>query len=493
MQFTPMRISFFFSLLLLYLPVFAQETPYQPFEVDSIATPRGGIAAFNTFIQANLRKPVAAQAQGSGGVVVLSGVLEPDGHVTNATVAKSFRPDCDQEAMRVFKLFRAWKPAQKQGNAVRQAISLSIVFKPNTPFKYEQGTQILFLDADINLLPDSAAGVRFKELNPIDSQGIPTGDHLIYKLVNNQWEEYARDSLVRKQVPADLTDEPVYAIGHQLSIQKLKGVLFTVSATGLILTERHFEKGQLTDVALTYYANGVLAEKRECVGNKQPFLGWYPNGQIKLVQEIIVDTTPKGFLDFPVIDRVLSFWDSTGRQSVKDGNGTATYYRSVKSYTAPTQQTLLTEHGAYKNSLKQGLWTGHYADNSYSYEEQYDRGVLVSGKASIAGQETNEYRIEDHPPVFPGGMLALQEFLNQTIQYPLPALKDRAEGQVVVSFVVCEDGSLCDYTVVEKVHPSLDREALRVIKKTSGNWIASLQQGRKIRTKCNIPINFRIR
>ncbi|WP_338873034.1 TonB family protein [Spirosoma sp. SC4-14] len=487
-----MRIPFFFGLFLLYIPVFAQQTPYQPFEVDSIATPRGGIAAFNTFIQANLRKPIAAQAQGTGGVVLLSGVLEPDGHITNATVTKSFRPDCDREAMRVFKLFRAWKPAQKQGNAVRQTISLPIMFKPNTPFNYEQGAQISYLDADINLLPDSMAGVRFKELNPIDSLGIPTGDHVIYKLINNKWEEYARDSLVRKLEPTDVAGEAVYTIGHQLSVQKLKGVLFTVSTTGQILTERHFEKGQLTDVALTYYANGVLTEKREYVGNKQPFLGWYPNGQIKLIQEIIADTTPSGFFGFPTIDRVLSFWDSTGRQSVKDGNGTATYYRSVKSYTAPTQQTLLTEQGAYKNSLKQGLWTGHYADNSYSYEEQYDRGVLVSGKSSIAGQETNEYRIDDHPPVFPGGMLALREFISKNIQYPLSALKDRAEGQVVVSFVVCEDGTLCDYTVVEKVHPSLDREALRVIKKTTGNWIPGVSNGKRVRVKYNAPINFHL-
>lgn len=49
---------------------------------------------------------------------------------------------------------------------------------------------------------------------------------------------------------------------------------------------------------------------------------------------------------------------------------------------------------------------------------------------------------------------------------------------------------LCDYEVIKGVHPDIDEEALRVVKKMSGRWKPGVQQGKKVRVKYNMPINF---
>lgn len=116
--------------LLLHLSLaVAQTTVFQLFEADSVAKPRGGIPFFNTFLQTNLRKPTAAQARGEGGRVIISGIVETDGRLTDVKVGRTFQPDCDHEALRVFKLFNAWKPGYKGGKPVRQEVNMPVFLR----------------------------------------------------------------------------------------------------------------------------------------------------------------------------------------------------------------------------------------------------------------------------------------------------------------------------------------------------------------------------
>ncbi len=484
-----MRYLSLFFLILVPSWVVAQPQIYQSFEVDSAAQPRGGIGAFNTFLTANLRKPIMAQVSGVGGVVVLTGVVGLNGYISDVQVTKKLRPDCDREAIRVFKLYNAWKPARKQGEIVYQRVSMPIIFKPNAPLAYVNGKFITYQDADLNVLPDSNERVRFKEVNPLDTNGIPSGDLVLYKLVNSKWEEYARDSLVykRNEQPG-LSGEPTYTIGHQQALLKLNGFICTVDATGKLLTETNYRIGKLAGPQITYHPNGAVAKRHDYGNDKQMILSWYANGQIQQVQERFIGDV----LESSEIDKVTAFWDSSGRQLVKNGTGWAQYHQSVKSYTDKNRETLLVEQGHYKDQLKQGTWTGLYADGSYFYEENYDKGVLIAGKSCIARQDTVPYELEDRHPIFSGGMPALKQFLDKHLFYPISAQKDRVSGQVVVSFAVCTDGTLCDYAVTQSIRADLDREALHVVKKMSGRWIPGIQRGKKVQVKYYLPINFNL-
>ena len=140
---------------------------------------------------------------------------------------------------------------------------------------------------------------------------------------------------------------------------------------------------------------------------------------------------------------------------------------------------------------KSGTWTGRYADGSYFYQEAYADGVCIGGKAKEAGADTITYAKERVQPEYIGGMSKLGQFLAMNIRYPIDAMRSRAQGRVFVSFVVCEDGSLCEHEVIKSAgNRDLDSEALRVVKQMKNNWTPGTQRGRKVRVKYNLPVNF---
>ena len=94
-------------------------------------------------------------------------------------------------------------------------------------------------------------------------------------------------------------------------------------------------------------------------------------------------------------------------------------------------------------------------------------------------------------PQFPGGAPKLFEYLSQNIRYPKEAMESNTQGRVIVSFVVCKDGSICDAKVVKSVSPALDAEGLRVIS-SMPNWTPGTQSGKAVNVKYTVPISFRL-
>jgi TonB family protein len=95
----------------------------------------------------------------------------------------------------------------------------------------------------------------------------------------------------------------------------------------------------------------------------------------------------------------------------------------------------------------------------------------------------------EHQPTYPGGIAKFYDFLSANIKYPVDAKEKKIEGNVHLSFTVETDGSIADIKVERGVAPSIDEEALRVLK-TSNKWIPGMQNGKSVRAKYNIPIKF---
>lgn len=470
------------SILLVYCSsAVAQQTIYQSFDVDSVATPRGDMAFFNTYLQANLRKPIRAEATGIDGRIVMTGVVELNGSVSGVKVMNSIHPDLDREAIRVFSLFNAWKPAQKSGQPVRQQVTFPILFKPNTPFSYVGGARVDYFSSDGKPVIADSSLATFKRVAPIDTNGIPSGDVVVYQLKTKSWKEYFRVPLVRKK-----SGSHTVLVGNQTSGKEWEGQVVILNEAGLVVNRTYYEDGKPAGPQLSYHANGVVSKKKEDLNDRSAIMTWYMNGQIKEMKVgidpyILAQGTP---------DQVTAFWDSTGYAMVKNGNGQATYKILKESLSDTAHHTLFVEQGLYENGFKQGIWTGRYADGSYFYEENYDKGICLGGKARSAAADTVRYSSIDQQPEFPGGMDGLGQFLSKNLSYPRNAQQAGAEGKVFVSFVVCTDGTLCDYEVWKSVHPDLDKEAVRVVQKMSGRWKPGFQRGQKVRVKYSLPINF---
>lgn len=92
---------------------------------------------------------------------------------------------------------------------------------------------------------------------------------------------------------------------------------------------------------------------------------------------------------------------------------------------------------------------------------------------------------------FPGGQAELNKYLSKAINYPEEASDNGISGRVIVSFVVNTNGSIVDVEVLRKVHPALDKEAMRVVKAMPA-WTPASNQGKKVRSKFTLPINFKL-
>lgn len=104
---------------------------------------------------------------------------------------------------------------------------------------------------------------------------------------------------------------------------------------------------------------------------------------------------------------------------------------------------------------------------------------------------TRVYDVVEQMPSFPGGISGLRTYLNQNIRYPAEAQENCVQGRVIVRFVVEKDGHISDVTVLRSVDPSLDKEAVRVIRNMP-RWTPGKQGGEPVRVRYNVPVSFRL-
>lgn len=86
----------------------------------------------------------------------------------------------------------------------------------------------------------------------------------------------------------------------------------------------------------------------------------------------------------------------------------------------------------------------------------------------------------------------LSEYLSKNISYPKIAAENKIEGKVIVQFVVEKDGSISNTSVIKKVGWGMDEEALRVVNNMP-TWKPGKQNGKPIRVKYNLPVNFKLK
>lgn len=92
-------------------------------------------------------------------------------------------------------------------------------------------------------------------------------------------------------------------------------------------------------------------------------------------------------------------------------------------------------------------------------------------------------------PQFPGGHIALVEYLSKNIKFPKEKEKENVRARVVASFTVDKDGSITDAKIVRSQGEAFDNEALRVINGMP-KWIPGTQNGKAVRVKYTLPITF---
>jgi protein TonB len=89
----------------------------------------GGELALRTFIGKAIVYPTVAQENGIQGKVFVTFVVNKDGSVSNAKIARGVDPSLDAEALRVVSTLPKWKPGKQRGVPVRVSYTVPISFK----------------------------------------------------------------------------------------------------------------------------------------------------------------------------------------------------------------------------------------------------------------------------------------------------------------------------------------------------------------------------
>lgn len=105
-----------------------------------------------------------------------------------------------------------------------------------------------------------------------------------------------------------------------------------------------------------------------------------------------------------------------------------------------------------------------------------------------------EYPERTSPEYKKRGMNGFYRYVKKNLIYPEDAKKEGVEGRVFVKFIISESGQVEEspIEVVRGVFPSLDEEAIRLIKE-SGRWKSGTQDGKPVRMVMVLPIIFRLK
>lgn len=110
----------------------------------------------------------------------------------------------------------------------------------------------------------------------------------------------------------------------------------------------------------------------------------------------------------------------------------------------------------------------------------------VEPKASVYS-DTMVYSGPEVMPEFPGGITALEKYIDMT-KKGLPA-DCGTNGSVFVSFIVEKDGSLSNFINLREVNTTCGNDVIASLKKMP-NWKPGMQNGKQVRAKYIIPVKF---
>lgn len=107
-----------------------------------------------------------------------------------------------------------------------------------------------------------------------------------------------------------------------------------------------------------------------------------------------------------------------------------------------------------------------------------------------SAESTEVIRTLTKKPEFQGN---INQFISNNLIYPEIALENDIEGTVILQFVVEKDGTVSKIKKLNNgVHESLVKEAIRVLKLTSGKWLPGKDGNETVEAYLKIPIRFKL-
>ena len=92
-------------------------------------------------------------------------------------------------------------------------------------------------------------------------------------------------------------------------------------------------------------------------------------------------------------------------------------------------------------------------------------------------------------PEFKGGIEKMYEYISTNFQYPEEAQRRSVKGKMEVEFTIEKSGDVTYVGILKGLEESIDEEVLKLLK-AMPRWIPAFQNGRAVKVKYTLPINF---
>ena len=116
-----------------YVPVEVEEEEVEEQQIFQVVEEMpefpGGMAECMKWLSKNMKYPTISQENGVQGRVIVQFVVNRDGSIVDAVLARGVDPYLDKEALRVVGLMPKWKPGKQRGKEVRVKYTLPVMFR----------------------------------------------------------------------------------------------------------------------------------------------------------------------------------------------------------------------------------------------------------------------------------------------------------------------------------------------------------------------------
>lgn len=202
--------------------------------------------------------------------------------------------------------------------------------------------------------------------------------------------------------------------------------------------------------------------------------------------EVVVDITPIDELEQEVESDELEYIKMTPppqlRSSVK-------FTVPVITHELEIEEDIMTHEELLNSSLAVSIEdiVGSDAEGAVDIADFQE---LVADE-DVIYEEVAHYEV-DQLPQFPGGEVALMQYLGDNIKYPQSAAKKKIHGQVVLRFVITETGEVGEVQVLRSSNNMLC-EAAKSAVMGMPRWVPGKKNGEPVAMWFTMPINFALR
>ena len=133
-----------------------------------------------------------------------------------------------------------------------------------------------------------------------------------------------------------------------------------------------------------------------------------------------------------------------------------------------------------------------FADDADEFD---DFEMVIEDKEEEIVEDEIFITVEDMPTFRGGGLPEFRTWVQQNVKYPQIALENGIQGNVIIEFVVDEEGKIGRMKVLQSPDPVLSEAAIKVLEdanKLKRGWKPGKQRGKAVKQKFVLPVSFKI-